>query len=76
MLPSSTGVIGWHLPVREIVGSLPAEVQSQQSATMLPTAQGICTTDRFPKIRRFDGVSRDGRPFTVVVIAIGASSPL
>lgn len=52
ILPSSTGVIGWRLPVREMIAALPAAVANLQSRTVLPAAEGIMTTDLYPKIRR------------------------
>ncbi len=54
VLPSSTGVIGWRLPVEAMVKALPAAVASLQAASILPAADGIMTTDLYPKVRRFD----------------------
>lgn len=54
VLPSSTGVIGWRLPVDAMVKALPAAVASLQAASILPAADGIMTTDLYPKVRRFD----------------------
>ena len=54
VLPSSTGVIGWRLPVDAMVAALPAAVASLQGETILPAADGIMTTDLYPKIRRAD----------------------
>ena len=54
VLPSSTGVIGWRLPVDQMLGQLPEAVAALQSASILPAAEGICTTDLYPKIRRVD----------------------
>jgi glutamate N-acetyltransferase/amino-acid N-acetyltransferase len=54
VLPCSTGVIGWKLPVDGMVASLPEAVASLQAASILPAAEGILTTDLFPKIRRAD----------------------
>jgi glutamate N-acetyltransferase/amino-acid N-acetyltransferase len=53
VLPSSTGVIGWRLPVDAMVAALPAAVGSLQGTTVLPAAEGIMTTDLYPKVRRF-----------------------
>ena len=72
ILPSSTGVIGWRLPVKELVEAVPVAVQALQNYSILPAAVGICTTDRFPKIRRFDGMSKNGVPYSIVGIAKGA----
>ena len=52
VLPCSTGVIGWRLPADALVSALPAAVASLQAASILPAAEGICTTDLYPKIRR------------------------
>ncbi|GDY13085.1 arginine biosynthesis bifunctional protein ArgJ [Planctomycetota bacterium] len=52
ILPCSTGVIGWRLPVDAMVAHLPAALATLQSASVLPAAEGICTTDLFPKVRR------------------------
>jgi len=54
ILPSSTGVIGWRLPEQAIIGALPQAVAALQSASILPAAEGIVTTDLYPKIRRAD----------------------
>lgn len=52
VIPSSTGVIGWQLPVEAMVTALPAASQSLDRATLVDAAQGIMTTDLYPKIRR------------------------
>jgi glutamate N-acetyltransferase / amino-acid N-acetyltransferase len=52
VLPSSTGVIGWSLPVDAMVASLPAAVGSLAGGSILPAAEGIMTTDLYPKVRR------------------------
>ncbi len=52
VLPSSTGVIGWTLPVEAMIGALPDAVAALDSASVLPAAEGIVTTDLFPKVRR------------------------
>ena len=54
VLPSSTGVIGWRLPVEAMVKALPAAVASLQGESILPAADGIMTTDLYPKVRRVD----------------------
>ena len=51
LLPASTGVIGWKLPVQEMVSVLPDICNSLQRETILPVAKAIMTTDRFPKVR-------------------------
>src|SRR5271165_2512763 len=52
ILPSSTGVIGWSLPLEAILGSLPAAVGALAGGSVLPAAEGIVTTDLYPKVRR------------------------
>ncbi len=52
VLPSSTGVIGWSLPADAIVGALPAAVATLAGGSILPAAEGIVTTDLYPKVRR------------------------
>ena len=54
VLPSSTGIIGWSLPEAEMLAQLPAAAQSLQAASALPLAEGIVTTDLYPKLRRAD----------------------
>src|SRR5512144_31689 len=52
VLPSSTGVIGWRLPVDAMAAALPRAVAALQADTILPAADGIMTTDLYPKVRR------------------------
>jgi glutamate N-acetyltransferase/amino-acid N-acetyltransferase len=52
VLPSSTGVIGWGLPVEAITGALPQAVAALAGGSVLPAAEGIVTTDLYPKVRR------------------------
>jgi glutamate N-acetyltransferase/amino-acid N-acetyltransferase len=54
VLPSSTGVIGWTLPVDAILAGLPAAASALTASSILPAAEGIVTTDLYPKIRRAD----------------------
>ncbi|HAT09182.1 MAG TPA: arginine biosynthesis protein ArgJ, partial [Planctomycetes bacterium] len=55
VLPSSTGVIGWKLPVAQMLPAMPGAVDALSDAHgILPAAEGICTTDLYPKIRRID----------------------
>ena len=61
--PASTGIIGWRLPVEEMVAAckpLAAELAVESSAGVSPlggwgngfsAAQGIMTTDAYPKVR-------------------------
>ena len=52
VLPCSTGVIGWGLPVDAIIGALPQAVAALAGGSVLPAAEGIVTTDLYPKVRR------------------------
>ena len=52
VLPSSTGVIGWGLPVEAMLAALPRAVAALAGGSILPAAEGIVTTDLYPKIRR------------------------
>jgi glutamate N-acetyltransferase/amino-acid N-acetyltransferase len=54
ILPSSTGVIGWTLPVDAMVAALPQAAAALAGGSILPAAEGIVTTDLYPKIRRAD----------------------
>src|SRR5512138_3672619 len=54
VLPSSTGVIGWRLPVEAMAAALPRAVASLQARSALPAAEAIMTTDLYPKVRRAD----------------------
>ncbi len=54
IIPSSTGVIGWRLPLAEMRAALPRAFASLQKETVLPAAEAIMTTDLYPKIRRVD----------------------
>ena len=52
VFPSSTGVIGWRLPARELAEDVvPVAIKSLQSETFLEAATSIMTTDRWPKVR-------------------------
>ena len=65
--PSSTGIIGWKIPVKEMSEKAPELVSSLRGGSALPFAKGIMTTDSFPKLRSAD-VS-GGR---IVAVAKGA----
>jgi glutamate N-acetyltransferase/amino-acid N-acetyltransferase len=52
VLPCSTGVIGWGLPVEAITGALPKVAAALAGGSVLPAAEGIVTTDLYPKVRR------------------------
>ena len=52
VLPSSTGVIGWKLPAKELASDVvPKAVENLQSESAFNAARDIMTTDRFPKLR-------------------------
>ncbi|KAL1500463.1 hypothetical protein AB1Y20_013120 [Prymnesium parvum] len=53
VIPCSTGVIGWALPVEKMVEALPATAAKLQADSVVPAAYGIMTTDRFPKLRTY-----------------------
>jgi glutamate N-acetyltransferase/amino-acid N-acetyltransferase len=67
VLPSSTGVIGWRLPVDPMVAALPRAAAALQPRSVLAAAEAIMTTDLYPKIRRVE--VGEG---TIVGIAKGA----
>lgn len=54
VLPSSTGVIGWTLPADAMVAALPAAVDALQGVSIMPAAEGIVTTDLYPKVRSIE----------------------
>jgi glutamate N-acetyltransferase/amino-acid N-acetyltransferase len=52
VLPSSTGVIGWRLPAKELAEDVvPKCIENLSSVSALDAAKAICTTDRYPKVR-------------------------
>lgn len=52
VLPSSTGVIGWRLPAKELAEDVvPIAIKNLQTESALNAAKAIMTTDRFPKVR-------------------------
>ena len=52
VLPSSTGVIGWRLPARELAEDIvPAAIDALQNDSAYAAAEAIMTTDRYPKLR-------------------------
>jgi glutamate N-acetyltransferase/amino-acid N-acetyltransferase len=52
VLPCSTGVIGWRLPVDAMVEAVPQAVSTLVGGSVLPAAEGIMTTDLYAKVRR------------------------
>lgn len=51
VLPCSTGVIGWSLPLNAMLAAVPQAVSALTSDSILPAAEGIVTTDLYPKVR-------------------------
>jgi len=49
--PSSTGIIGWKLPEKEILGNLGPLAENLTGGNILEAARAIMTTDAYPKIR-------------------------
>jgi glutamate N-acetyltransferase / amino-acid N-acetyltransferase len=49
---ASTGIIGWELPVAEMLSALPPLAAGLAPGSILPVARAIMTTDAFPKVRR------------------------
>ncbi len=52
ILPASTGVIGWRLPLEPMLAAVPDAVRALSPVSALPAAEGIMTTDLYPKVRR------------------------
>jgi glutamate N-acetyltransferase/amino-acid N-acetyltransferase len=52
VLPASTGVIGWQLPVDDMLAAVPAAAATLAPTSALAAAEGIMTTDLYPKVRR------------------------
>ncbi len=66
-IPSSTGIIGWRLPVEDMVKNIPRLVSGISPGSGVDLAKGIMTTDSFPKLRSAE--VGDGR---IVAVAKGA----
>jgi glutamate N-acetyltransferase/amino-acid N-acetyltransferase len=52
VLPSSTGVIGWRIPIDAMLAAVPAAAANLGKASLLDAAESIMTTDLYPKVRR------------------------
>lgn len=74
VIPCSTGIIGWRLPVDDMTAAIPALVDELQGGTGLPLAMGIMTTDMYPKLRSVTlEPAADGEPpVRVMGVAKGA----
>ncbi|NNM67515.1 MAG: arginine biosynthesis protein ArgJ, partial [Spirochaetales bacterium] len=64
---ASTGIIGWSLPVKPMTEALPGLADQLQSHSVLGLAEGIMTTDSYPKVR-----SRSLFGGRIVAVAKGA----
>ena len=51
LLPASTGVIGWQLPVPALAAAAPALAAGLAHGTPLDVARAMMTTDAYPKLR-------------------------
>ena len=71
-LPSSTGVIGWRIPVDEMIQEMPTLIQNLDNKSALPAAQGIMTTDLYPKVRGVEIPCENGDLGLLTGIAKGA----
>ena len=72
VLPSSTGIIGWRLPVAAITNEgISLAANNMQSKSILPAAIGITTTDRYPKVRSFRSSNAE-KMWSIVGTAKGA----
>ena len=69
VVPSSTGIIGWKLPVDAIKSAIPMAAASLQSSSILPAALGITTTDRYPKLVT---AAPEGKRWSITGTAKGA----
>ncbi len=67
IFPSSTGIIGWKIPVKDMNKKIPELVSSLKGGSALSLAKGIMTTDSFPKLRSAN--VKGGR---IVAVAKGA----
>ncbi|MGO9291753.1 MAG: bifunctional ornithine acetyltransferase/N-acetylglutamate synthase [Polyangia bacterium] len=52
VLPNSTGVIGWRMPIDAMLAALPDAAASLGQRSVLDAATAIMTTDLYPKVRR------------------------
>ena len=68
LLPASTGVIGWRLPVAALSAAAPALAAGLARGTPLDVARAMMTTDAYPKLRS----ARTAAGHRVLGIAKGA----
>ena len=67
VLSVSTGIIGWPLPIAEMLKALPQLARNLNNSTAIDVAHAIMTTDSFPKMR--GSIDSDG---SILAIAKGA----
>ena len=73
ILPASTGVIGWSLPVKEMIECIPRVVKNTSaSSSALVPAEAIMTTDRYPKARSDVVKLSNGKQGRITGVAKGA----
>lgn len=71
VIPSSTGIIGGRLPVKKMNKALPDLIENLKDDGFLDVADGIMTTDAFPKYA-VNKVTIGGKKGTIAVIGKGA----
>ncbi len=71
VIPSSTGVIGGRLPLDKMKKALPKLVKNLKNDGFLDVAEGIMTTDAFPKYAS-KTINIGGKKGTICVIGKGA----
>jgi len=73
ILPASTGVIGWSLPVPEMLDCLPRVIGNLSAkSSALVAAEAIMTTDRYPKARTVEVKLKSGGAVRITGVAKGA----
>jgi glutamate N-acetyltransferase/amino-acid N-acetyltransferase len=72
VIPCSTGIIGWGLPSKSMVDAVPSLVQTLQGETGMVAADGIMTTDLYPKLRSRVIHLGNGKTARVMGVAKGA----
>lgn len=54
IFPASTGVIGWKLPIQDMIKAIPQLAKKLGRNETVEAAEAIMTTDAFPKLRSID----------------------
>ncbi|CAM9101747.1 unnamed protein product [Scytosiphon promiscuus] len=75
VIPCSTGVIGWRLPVDAICDQLAPLETKMQSDSMFPASKSIMTTDRYPKMRALAFVGSSGGRLVGIAKGAGMIEP-